>query len=390
MMKVRYYYLLIFFVLILSVSVIAQTESKKELIRYTSFHPLQTWLDNRGEKINAHGGGVLYSEGKYYWFGEHRPVRGYSTEVGIACYSSTDLYNWRYESVALQVSSDEKSEIAAGCIMERPKVIYNKSTKKFVLWFHLELKGRGYEAARAAVAQSDRVEGPYKYIGSFRLNSGQYPLNMPDSERTIKFSADDYDTQINPWWTPSWRRKIKQGLLFQKDFEGGQMSRDQTLFLDDNGKAYQITSSEENLTLMISELTPDYLSYTGRFVRVAPGGQNEAPTMFKHKGTYWMITSGCTGWDPNAARLFSSSSVLGTWTEHGNPCVGENASNTFGGQATYVLKVHGKRSHFIFMADQWRPYSLADSRYIWLPIRFSKEDGRPYLEYKENWNLHDF
>ncbi|MFA6873803.1 MAG: family 43 glycosylhydrolase, partial [Bacteroidaceae bacterium] len=243
---------------------------------------------------------------------------------------------------------------------------------------------------RAAVAQSDHVEGPYEYIGSFRLNSGYYPLDMPDSTRAIKYSADDYDTQKNPWWTPSWHKLIKKGPFFQRDFKDGQMSRDQTLFLDDDGKAYQITSSEENLTLMISELTPDYLSYTGRFVRVAPGGQNEAPTVFKYKKTYWMITSGCTGWAPNAARLFSASSILGHWTKHDNPCVGEKASLTFGGQATYVLKVNGKRSHFIFMADQWRPYSLADSRYIWLPIRFSKKNGKPYLEYIDKWNLHDF
>jgi len=304
MMKIRYYYLLVLFVFIFSLSVVAQIDKRKSFVRYSSFHPLQTWLDNRGEKINAHGGGVLYYKGKYYWFGEHRPARGYSTEVGVTCYSSSDLYNWHYERVALPISSDEKSEIAAGCIMERPKVIYNKSTKKFILWFHLELKGRGYEAARAAVAQSDHVEGPYQYVGSFRLNAGQYPLNMPESERAMSFSMDDYDAQKNPWWAPSWRKQVKEGLFSQRDFKSGQMSRDQTLFLDDDGKAYQITSSEENLTLLISELTPDYLSYTGRFVRVAPGAQNEAPTVFKRKGTYWMITSGCTGWDPNAALFF--------------------------------------------------------------------------------------
>lgn len=54
--------------------------------------------------INAHGGGVLYHEGKYYWFGEHRPESGFVTEKGINCYSSTDLLNWNYEGVVLPIS----------------------------------------------------------------------------------------------------------------------------------------------------------------------------------------------------------------------------------------------------------------------------------------------
>ena len=41
------------------------------------------------------------------------------------------------------------------------------------------------------------------------------------------------------------------------------MSRDMTLFVDDDGKAYHIYSSEDNLTLQIAELSDDYLSHTG-------------------------------------------------------------------------------------------------------------------------------
>ena len=84
---------------------------------------------------------------------------------------------------------------------------------------------------------------------------------------------------------------IKKGLLVKRDLEGGQMSRDMTVYVDDDGKAYHIYSSEENLTLQIAELTDDYTAHTGRYVRVAPGGHNEAPAIFKHNGTYWMITS---------------------------------------------------------------------------------------------------
>jgi len=94
----------------------------------------KVWRDTDGNVINAHGGGILFHEGKYYWFGEHRPASGFVTEKGINCYSSTDLYNWKSEGIALAVSEEEGHDIEKGCIMERPKVIYNAKTGKFVMW----------------------------------------------------------------------------------------------------------------------------------------------------------------------------------------------------------------------------------------------------------------
>jgi beta-xylosidase len=160
------------------------------------------------------------------------------------------------------------------------------------------------------------------------------------------------------------------------------MSRDMTLFVDDDGKAYHIFSSEDNLTLHIAELTGDYLHHTGRYTRVAPGGQNEAPAIFKKDGTYWMITSGCTGWAPNEARMFSAPSIWGPWTQHPNPCVGPKSEITFEGQSTYILP-YG--NGYIFMADIWRPKHPSDARYIWLPIDF--ENGKPTIKWRDAWSL---
>ena len=98
------------------------------------------------------------------------------------------------------------------------------------------------------------------------------------------------------------------------------MSRDMTLYVDDDEIAYHIYSSEENLTLQIAELTDDYQGHSGKYVRLFPGGHNEAPAIFKKDGTYWMITSGCTGWDPNVAELAVADSIMGQWTTIGNPC----------------------------------------------------------------------
>ena len=36
------------------------------------FKPGEIWRDSNGDTINAHGGGIIYSKNKYYWFGEKR------------------------------------------------------------------------------------------------------------------------------------------------------------------------------------------------------------------------------------------------------------------------------------------------------------------------------
>ncbi len=346
--------------------------------------PGEIWPDNNGDHINAHGGGLMYYDGTYYWFGENKGERSSAALVGVMCYSSKDLKNWKNEGVALPVSEDPESEITKGCVLERPKVIYNEKTKKFVMWFHLELKGKGYSAARSGVAVSDNPTGPYTYIRSGRVNPGILPCDMTDADKAV---MDTLNPQYyEKWWTDSWIDAVKKGLILKRDLEGGQMARDMQLFVDDDGKAYHIYASEENLTLNIAELSDDYQSHSGKYVRVAPVGHNEAPAIFKRNGKYWMITSGCTGWDPNEARMFSADNIFGPWTQHPNPCVGPNKDLTFGGQSTYILKVQGLDDAYIFMADIWRPKHPIDARYIWLPIQF-KEDGTPVVEWMDSWTL---
>lgn len=349
----------------------------------TAITPGEVWPDDKGEHINAHGGGVIYHEGTYYWYGENRPARGFTTEVGVGVYSSKDLMNWKNEGVALAVSETKGYVIERGCIMERPKVVYNPTTKKFVMLFHLELKGRGYEAARVGFAVSDTPTGPFKFIRSLRPNAGKWPMDF--TKRDIKRAMALDEAKYKEWWTPKWRRAVDEGLLLKRDLPGGQMSRDMTVFVDDDGTAYHIHSAEENLTLNIAELTPDYLDYTGRYIRLAPGGHNEAPTIFKRDGVYWMITSGCTGWDPNEARMFRAESMWGPWKQLPSPFRGEDANKSFHTQGTYIFKIEGT-DQYIFMADRWIPRSLKNSRHIWLPIEYDT-DGTPLLYWKDSWKI---
>lgn len=318
------------------------SESKSQTIKSGT-----EWLDTDGNRINAHGGGILYHDGTYYWYGEHKgdstywnpkvpSWECYRTEAGgVSCYSSKDLVNWQFEGIALKPNpTDETSDLHPSNVLERPKVIYNDQTKKFVMWLHVD--SHDYAKAAAGIAVSDTPNGEFTYLGSMRPN--------------------------------------------------GQMSRDMTLFKDDDGKAYHVYSSEENRTLYISLLTDDYLKPSGQFTRNFINQSREAPAVFKHNGTYFILSSGCTGWDPNQAEYATSGSMMGEWTVIGNPCSGKDADITFYGQSTHVLPVEGKKDAYIAMFDQWNKTDLINSRYIWLPITF-KGNNIIEIAWQAEWDI---
>ena len=350
--------------------------------------PGELWLDDNGVHINAHGGGLLHKDGIHYWFGEHKiaGTAGNVAHVGVHVYSSTNLSDWKDRGIALRVSDNEDSEITEGCVIERPKVIYNEATQTFVMWFHLEWKGAGYSAARSAVAVSKEATGPYQFLRSYRPNAGFWPLNAPKSSRV---PLDDAEIRYIATLSLGGGSlpEYPLDLLYRRDFEIGQMARDMTVFADDDGIAYHIYSSEENGVTHVSELSADYTSYTGRYSRVLIGGFNEAPALFKRKGKYYLLTSGCTGWLPNAARLSVSDSIWGPYESLGNPCVGssEEIETTFHSQSTYVLAVDEQQDIFLYLGDRWNPENAIDGRYIWLTLTF--EGDHAALKWQDKFKI---
>lgn len=270
--------------------------------------------DTSGAVISAHGGGVIRSGDYYYWFGESRNA-DYSFRA-VTVYRSRDLTSWESRGGALTQSS--AGELASANI-ERPKVMFNRSTGQYVMWMHKETAS-DYGQARAAVATSSSIEGPYTYRGSFR------PL-------------------------------------------GTHMSRDITVFVDDDGAGYMVSAANENYDLNVYRLTADYTNVAS-LVRSWPGDHREAPALFKRNGVYFMLTSGATGWKPNQQKYSSSTSLTGSWSSWQN--VGD--STAFGTQTAFVLPVSGtKETTYLYLGDRWGPgfdATYADSQYVWLPLRF--------------------
>jgi len=286
----------------------------------------KVWHDTNGNYINAHGAGVLYYNGTYYLFGEIKKGKTWRVPNqdwedyrvpagGISCYASKDFKHWKYQGIALvPVKGQPDNDLDTGRVIERPKVIYNNKTHHFVMWMHVDKKDYSY--SQAGVAVSNNPAGPYRYIKSVKPN--------------------------------------------------GNMARDMTVFKDDDGKAYLVFSSANNNTMDICLLSNDYLSPTIFYTPILLNRRREAPAVFKSKGKYYLITSSCTGWSPNAATYSVADKMLGPWKEYGNPCTGPGADSTFNAQSAYVQYV--KDRGFLFMADIWKKTDLENSTYLWLPL----------------------
>ena len=294
------------------------------------------WKDTDGKMLQAHGGGILYEKGIYYWYGEcYEKICGTYHNCGVNCYSSTDLINWKNEGRVLKMFMEREwceHDLYFGNILQRPKVVRNRVTGKYFMYFHLD--NPEYTKSMVGIAECGTPNGEFIYIGGIR-----------------------------PHFRPS---------------------HDLTVFDDDDGSIYLINASDHNSitrAIMISEDGLHFGTYSVITMEVPGFATREAPAVFKRDSRYYMISSGCSGWKPNTAECHVSDSMLGKWRSIGNPCVGEGSELTFESQSTFVLKVN---DNYIYMGDRWKPKTLDESGYVWLPIEFDK-DGAPVIKWRDEW-----
>ena len=275
--------------------------------------PGDPWVDNRGQRIQAHGGGITFWNGTYYWFGEDRTPANDPDKRYVACYSSRDLVHWKFRRHVLALSDPE--HLGPHWVLERPKVYPNQSTHQFVLYAHLD--DARYKLARVMVAVSNRIDGDYRYVKCFR------PLD--------------------------------------------QESRDIGQFIDDDGSAYLIFESRPTKGFFIAKLTADYMNVEKTAFIPAP---LEGGALLHVGSAYYVMGSHMTGWRPNPNVYATAPSLAGPWTEFKNLAPPE--ANNYQSQSTMLVKVVGtKKTTVIFMGDIWKPNALWDSRYLWMPLEIN-------------------
>ncbi len=352
-------------------------------MKYDCIRPGQVWLDTEGKRIQAHGGSVMYLDGYYYWYGENKEFTDPERTVwhwGVRCYRSSDLYNWEDLGLIIPPEPDDpSSSIHPSSMMDRPHIIYNKKTGKFVCWLKIMEKDGSQSET---VLTADNLTGPYT-----KVREKLYPLNM---------SAGDFDLAVAP-----------------------------------DGKAYYYFERVHSETIC-ADLTGDYTDVTGyystHFPRCHPPYVREATAHFVRGGKHYLVTSGTTGYMPNPSEIAVGDSWHGPYTVLGDPHPGDPSRTSFHSQISSVFKVPGKRDLYIACADRWMPNAMdvpyesyekafdilfgessteeerawagrmmgsipkektKEADYVWLPIRFDK-GSVPVIEWLDEWRIEDY
>ena len=272
------------------------------------------WNDTSGKRIEAHGGGFIQVGDTWYWVGEDKSMNS-GNFFGVNVYASKDLVSWQFRNAIItrQTSTDLA---AADRIIERPKIIYNDSTKQYVMWLHWD--GQSYATARG---------------GGLHLRHRR------------------------------WR--LQAGGHFQPN---SNMARDDSLFKDDDGKAYFMAAANNNQDMIVVPARRRLPLGKSQVVTVFAGKQREAPAMFKQGGRYYLITSAATGWDSNQAQYASATNIAGPWSSLTN--LGDGT--TFDTQSAFVIPYVGSQTTtYVFAGDRWQDPDLVSSKYIWIPIQIS-------------------
>lgn len=260
------------------------------------------WIDTDGNHIHCHGGHIVKFGDLYYWYGEDRRDNAY-----VSCYTSTDLMNWEFKGDILTTESATENLFGYKCELliegkkvniERPKVVYNEKTKKYIMWAHYE-NGRDYHDAAIALASCDTPDGDFVYHGFFR-----------------------------PF---------------------GHMSRDCNVFYE-NGKMYFASASNNNADLHIYELTEDYTGVSRLVGKAFVGESREAPAFFNLVGKTYVVTSMCTGWCPNQGGYAFADNIEADWSKVFD--FGDDTTYHSQSTAVLTLNIDGK-SQYIYIGDCW-------------------------------------
>ena len=362
----------------------SQTQSDTALTNLTA------WKDTKGNVIQAHGGSVLKEGDTFYWVGQGAPDNvptGYTGAGGvfknqwlyttINMYKSKDLVNWEFANAVTSIddanaaeycngnvegstskvldynSSDPafqklvaehpqyKSNKALGCKIERPHILKNAKTGKFLIWAHWE-GTVGYGSSQLIAFQSDIVDGKYQ------------PLEWTNGDGSkVKGGHAQPIVNVDGKLTPT-------------------ASRDLSVWQDPDTQEGYIVSSTEKVRLYKLNDTFTGIQADGSY-QLPNISYREAPSLFKENGRYYMITSAQDYWDPTQTEYASTTNLNDPngWSKltelqsrnearknWGNQ---DSTTRTYIGQPTYVLQYTDAEGNpaVMLLADDWNPLKAA-------------------------------
>ncbi len=330
------------------------------------------WKDTDGNNIYSQGGGVFKFGDKYYWYGvEYKNAAEYAanpsaggkysdenrTFVGFTCYSSEDLVNWDFEGYAMTKDSEGMED--AGWV-GRMGVVYNENTKKYVL---ISQKYPGI-----MFATSDTPQGPF----------------------TFEKHIEKLEWLVN------------------------NATGDQTLFQDDDGKAYLICSSaegrqylyvaplresdfldidSENVVMIYRDSSRQYIDENGE-TAVKDKGGIEGNSLFKYNDHYYFTGSDLYGWNSSRVYVLEAADINGPYDiqpigESKNlPYIMRNVTDNYAhnSQAGFYVTVHGtEQDTVLYCGDRWANFANNGIGYNqWVPLSFD-ENGAPYFNDISQW-----
>jgi hypothetical protein len=266
------------------------------------------FMEDKGDRVNAHGGGIIKEGDTYYMHGEYFLSTTTDNDFnGFSMYSSKDLATWKWEKMILPQQAD--GDLGPKRKGERPHIIKCPSTGEFVLYAHAA--DETYQADKEVVyATSATVNGDYKFQGRLTNSSG-----------TIASHSD--------------------------------MSA-----VVDGNTAYVITESAHLYTL--STDCHSWLKDTTFSTVNGTSGGGESPTLFKAGSTYYWIMSNKTGWRANNNFYSTASAITGPWTYQGYIAPVTDTSDTISdertwlSQSTWVTPVVGcAGTTYVYWGDHW-------------------------------------
>lgn len=290
---------------------------KQKKNQWTEIRNGDVWLDADGNMVQAHAPGFLKQGDTWYMVGEDR---GRSWNPDVNLYSSQDLQHWTFVKKIIQ-NGVTSPDLGRRRMIERAKLLYNEKTGKYVVWCHWE--SRNYAASEAACFQCDSIDGNYQLVWSGR------PMGIK--------------------------------------------SRDCNVFVDNDGTAYFISTTEENTNLGLFRLSDDYLTPVAH-TPLFEGDRREAPAIVRvpaeKKGDadlYFMFNSACSGWAPNQCKMSYTRDLTKGWIPLRN--IGDSVA--YRTQAAAILVIRGtKQTTYLYVGDRWMDPDLPHSKIIIFPITF--------------------